>query len=123
MIDVELLLARVSNLDPQDLQHWVAMAWVRPETGSNGYLFEEIDVARVALIHDLTEHMRVGEDALPIVLSLLDQLYDARRRMREIAEALAEVASEELRTDLIRYLAERTVNASDRDAVGKKRFE
>jgi chaperone modulatory protein CbpM len=106
MIDVERLLARVSILDPKDLDRWVAMAWVRPEIGDRGYLFQEIDVARVALIRDLIDGMRVGEEALPLVLSLLDQLYDARRRMREIGAALAELAPEELRLELLRRLAQ-----------------
>ena len=114
MIDVERIFARVPNLDPQDLERWVAMAWVRPAIGDHGYLFEEVDVARITLIRDLTGTMRVGDDALPLVLSLLDQLYDARRRMREIGAALAEVASEELRRDLAKHLADKTPGAVDR---------
>lgn len=108
MIDVELLFARVSKLDPRDLERWVAMAWVRPETGDNGWLFHEIDVARVALIRELVDEMHVSEDALPIVLSLLDQLYDARRRIREVGEALADVAPEELRVTLLSHLTNLT---------------
>ncbi len=106
MIDAERLLARVANLRPDALDHWVAMAWVRPEVGERGTLFREIDVARVTLIRDLTDGMRVGEDVLPLVLSLLDQLYDARRRMRELGEALAATAPVELRLAMVRHLTE-----------------
>ena len=40
------------------------------------------------LIVELREQMQVNDEALPIVLSLLDQLYEARRRMRRVRDAL-----------------------------------
>lgn len=121
MIDVELLFARVSRLDPRDLDRWVSMAWVRPEAGGEGYLFHEIDVARVALIRELTDDMQVGEEALPIVLSLLDQLYDARRRIREVGQALADVAPEDLRFALLRRLTDRAPGRDDRSDPERRR--
>ena len=121
MIDVELLFARVSRLDPRDLDRWVSMAWVRPEAGGEGYLFHEIDVARVALIRELTDDMQVGEEALPIVLSLLDQLYDARRRIREVGQALADVAPEDLRFALLRRLIKRAPGRDDRSDPERRR--
>ena len=120
MIDAERLFARVSNLHPDALDRWVARAWVRPEVGERGYLFQEIDVARVTLIRDLTEGMRVGEEVLPLVLSLLDQLYDTRRRMRELGEALAATAPEELRLALLRHLSEPPADRDGHD--GSRRF-
>jgi chaperone modulatory protein CbpM len=123
MIDVELLFARFSSLDPKALDRWISMAWVRPEIGAQGYLFREIDVARVALIRDLTDGMRVEEDTLPLVLSLLDQLYDARRRHRELGDAIAELASEELQIALRRHLVGRTSGPSDGDKPPAARFE
>lgn len=123
MIDVGLLFARVPNLNAKELDRWVSMAWVRPEIGAQGYLFREIDVARVALIRDLTEGMRVEEETLPLVLSLLDQLYDARRRHRELGEAIVKLASEELQIALLRHLAGRTSALSDGDEPPAARFE
>jgi chaperone modulatory protein CbpM len=52
--------------------------------------FRRIDVARAQLIWELRSDMQVNEEALPIVLSLLDQLYDLRRQLRAISEAFAE---------------------------------
>lgn len=49
--------------------------------------------------------MRIDEEALPVVLSLLDQLYDQRRPMRELGAALQLVAPDELRLSLARHLA------------------
>ena len=123
MIDVERLFARVSDLHPDALERWVTMAWVRPEVGDRGYLFQEIDVARVTLIRDLTDGMRVGEEVLPLVLSLLDQLYDARRRMREVGDALAAVAPDELRLALLKHLAGPQPDRDGRDGSREPRSE
>ena len=87
MIDIELLVAQVSGLRRQDLEHWIDNRWVRPDGPPGRYSFQEIDVARVRLIRELRYEMEVDEHALPIVLSLLDQLYDLRRRIRELSEA------------------------------------
>ncbi|MBV8912872.1 MAG: hypothetical protein JOZ05_07530, partial [Acetobacteraceae bacterium] len=46
-------------------------------------------------ILDLQE-MEVGEGAMPVVLSLLDQLHETRRQMRRLVEALDAGTTEEV---------------------------
>ena len=84
MISVQVLLTQVPGLPPEDLDRWIANAWVRPQGGPDGYAFGEIDVARVRLIRELRDDMDVNEAALPVVLLLLDQLYDLRRQLLEM---------------------------------------
>lgn len=105
MIDLELLSARMSKLNARDLERWILNTWVRPETDDGRYLFCEIDVARVRLIQELSDDLQVSEEALPIVLLLLDQLYDTRRRIREVGDALAAIAPEDLQRRLLEQLA------------------
>ncbi|PKU23012.1 chaperone modulator CbpM [Telmatospirillum siberiense] len=105
MITIDLLVAQLSGLRRQDLDRWISNAWVRPDGNAGTYVFREIDVARVRLIQELRDEMRINEEALPVVLSLLDQLYDQRRRMRELSAALQRVAPDELRLNLARHLA------------------
>ena len=62
--------------------------------GAGGWLFHEIDVARVRLIVELRDELGLDEEAMPTVLSLLDQLYEARRQMRALRQALAAVPAE-----------------------------
>ncbi len=100
MITVETLCIEVVGLTPTDLQRWIEQSWLRPDGGPEGYLFHDIDVARARLILELREQMQVGEEALPVVLSLLDQLYEARRRMRHVRDALERAAPPELRDEL-----------------------
>jgi chaperone modulatory protein CbpM len=105
MIDTDVLLGQIPGLDPRDLDRWISNAWVRPAGPNEGRLFREIDVARVRLIVELRDDMQVNEEALPIVLHLLDQLHDTRRRMRDVADALAQIAPEDVRRRMMRLLA------------------
>jgi chaperone modulatory protein CbpM len=84
MITLELLCARFTRLRVEDLQGWIAEGHVRPERAGDELVFTELDVERVRLILELREDMAVNEEALPVVLSLLDQLYALRRRLRAL---------------------------------------
>lgn len=104
MMTVETLCLQVGGLRPDQLQVWIDHAWVRPDGEPGSYLFHDIDVARVRLILELREQMQVGDESLPVVLSLLDQLYEARRRMRRVRAALDQVTPAELRQEVLRLL-------------------
>ncbi|MEA2738478.1 MAG: chaperone modulatory protein CbpM, partial [Acetobacteraceae bacterium] len=52
------------------------------------WVFQEIDVARVRLIRDFSTTMEVPEETMPLVLSLLDQVYTLRGQMRAVARAV-----------------------------------
>lgn len=105
MIGIEVLVAEVSGVGRQDVERWIGFGWVRPDGAPGQYVFHEVDVARVRLIQNLHVEMEVNEDTLPLVLSLLDQVYDLRRRMRQIGAALDQGATEDARQSLIRHLA------------------
>jgi chaperone modulatory protein CbpM len=81
MISQQRLLAQLPRLPQQDLERWIDFEWVRADGLPGRYLFQEIDVARVRLILELRDELEVNEAALPVVLLLLDQLYDLRRQM------------------------------------------
>jgi chaperone modulatory protein CbpM len=106
-ITIDVLLTQVSGLQREDLEHWIANQWVRPEDAEGGgdYVFHAIDVARVRLIQELHHDLAINEEVLTVVLSLLDQLYDQRRRLRALTDAIAAVVSEDVRRDLAQYLA------------------
>jgi chaperone modulatory protein CbpM len=88
MITLDMLCARFTTLDPGDLRRWIAEGHVRPERAADTLVFQDIDVERVRLILDLRETLAVNEDALPVVLSLLDQVYALRRQLRRAGLAL-----------------------------------
>ncbi len=86
MIGIEALTDRISGLTRVDLARWIENDWVRPEGKPEAWQFQEIDVARVRLICELRFDLLIGEDALPVVLLLLDQLYRLRRQVIALSE-------------------------------------
>jgi chaperone modulatory protein CbpM len=76
------------ELTQPELIAWVERGWVRPEAGGDDPIFHDIDIARVRLIHDLRSVMRVEDETIPIILSLLDQVYDLRAGLRVLLRAV-----------------------------------
>jgi chaperone modulatory protein CbpM len=107
MIGIEDLFTQIPGLERQDLERWISNDWVKAETSDGTLIFREIDVLRVKLIRDLRDDMEISEAELPVVLSLLDQLYDIRRQMRELSQAITETVPEDIRRTLLNRLAMR----------------
>lgn len=105
MISFEAVCQMV-RLEPFELEHWIAQRWVLPESEGSHYVFSEIDVARVRLIVELHRDLAVGEDAIVVVLRLLDQLYATRSQMRSLLRAL-EMLPEDHRAAVLRQFGER----------------
>jgi chaperone modulatory protein CbpM len=87
-MQITSVLALFGDVSETELSVWVARGWVRPEEADDGWAFREIDIARVRLIRDLRHDMAVGEEAMPVVLSLLDQVYELRGTVRTLVRAL-----------------------------------
>ena len=81
-------ILRIHRLQRIELQTWIEHRWVRPRSGAGGFEFDEADEARIALIRELRQEFLVDDDALEVVLPLLDQLYATRRVLRKIEAAL-----------------------------------
>ena len=105
MITIGDALRLVAGLEEQALRRWIAREWVRPVEWDGQPAFREIDVARIRLIASLRDQMEVSERAVPVVLSLLDQLHEQRRHMRRLCAALADAAPDEAVTDVLNRLA------------------
>jgi chaperone modulatory protein CbpM len=93
MMRITAVVAMFDGLEETDVLTWVERGWVRPQWGSTGDatgnptgdpIFEDIDIARVRLIHDLLFRMDLREDAIPLILGLLDQVYDLRAIVRTL---------------------------------------
>ncbi len=82
------VVARVRRVELRELRMWVREGWIRPAEGPGGPVFDELDVARIRLVCDLRKEMSLPGDAVPVVLSLLDQVHGLRRELRGLAEAV-----------------------------------
>lgn len=107
MITIDVLVSQTAGLNRADLELWVRNDWVKPEAVGEVLSFREIDVARVILIRELRDDLEVNDAALPIVLSLIDQLYDLRRHMRQLGEVMQDTVPGDLRTKVLQGLAAR----------------
>lgn len=87
-MQIAAVTALFADLGEAELVAWIERGWVLPEPGEGGWVFQEIDVARVRLIHDLRREMAVGEDSMTLVLSLLDQVYELRGRLKAVLRAV-----------------------------------
>ncbi|MCW3477317.1 chaperone modulator CbpM [Limobrevibacterium gyesilva] len=89
MMRLDAVVALFPDLDAVELSAWIERRWVRPDQASgNGWVFTEIDIARVRLVRDLRHEMDIAEDTIPLVLALMDQVYDLRRTLAAMARAI-----------------------------------
>jgi chaperone modulatory protein CbpM len=79
----------VRRIDRVELTQWIELGWVTPERQADAEpVFSDLDVARVCLICDLRHDLEVEEETMPLVLSLLDQVYALRRQMHVLTGAI-----------------------------------
>ena len=91
------------DIGASELTAWIEQHWVLPVEVDGDLVFDDSDVARVRLIAELRNDLGVNEDAIPVVLRLLDQVYGLRRALAELNEAiqaLPESAQDQLRAHL-----------------------
>jgi len=91
MIGFDELLARLRGLERRELVRWVENRWVLPEQHGETWVFHEVDVARVELIVEIRRDYAIDDEAMPVVLDLLDRLYATRVQLRGILQMIAEL--------------------------------
>jgi chaperone modulatory protein CbpM len=94
---------RQCRVERVDLVAWIEREWVLPARADGDYVFSETDLARIELICDLRRDLELDDEALSVILPLLDQVYGLRASLRRIGEAigaLPEPARLQLRDEL-----------------------
>jgi chaperone modulatory protein CbpM len=93
MISEKELCALIDALEAHVLRNWVDAGLVRA-MNRDPLQFDEADVVRVQLICELHYELAVEEEMLPLIVSLVDQLYGLRRSARAFNDAIAEEPEE-----------------------------
>jgi chaperone modulatory protein CbpM len=88
MIGLDELTRRFAALDSVELTRWIENRWILPDAEGGQWLFHEVDIARVELILEIRHEFAVDDEAMVVVLGLLDQLYSVRRQMRRLCDAI-----------------------------------
>lgn len=82
-------VVRGAGVSVAELRVWCEAGWVAPASGEAGPVYDELDMARVRLVCQLRDELGLDDEAIPVVLSLIDQLYGVRRELRALAHAVA----------------------------------
>lgn len=101
----EQLLRLVGGLDARHLRAWCVEGWVRPRPTATGLDYTEIDAARARLIHEMRQELALDAEAVPIVLSLIDQIHGLRQSLMRLARAI-EAEPPEVRRRIVGGLGE-----------------
>jgi chaperone modulatory protein CbpM len=88
MISFDDLVAAMPALQPGDLEAWIREEMVMPRQEAGTLLFTDMECARVRLICTLHYELEIDAGTLPVVLSLVDQLYDTRQRLLSLTAAV-----------------------------------
>ena len=95
----EVLKEMERKLDRPTLEDYITRQWIRPARKRSGWLFDEMDVARLRLICHLSQDIEVNEQGMDIALSLLDQLYQMRAHVKNLNHAITR-QPREVQTDI-----------------------
>lgn len=93
------ILTLCDKLTADRLERWMRDGWINPTQENTKTVFDDLDRARADLICHLVDDLDLQEDAMPVVLSLLDQVYSLRSEMRRLADAIA-AQPESVRTEI-----------------------
>ncbi|MDO5611617.1 MAG: hypothetical protein Q4G14_00050 [Paracoccus sp. (in: a-proteobacteria)] len=92
------VIAAVTDLTETRLVAFCRARLVQPvQSDSGARMYREADLARLQLVSDLAETYDLPEDALDMVMSLIDQLNTMRGDMRALMQAVA-AEPDEVRT-------------------------
>ncbi len=72
-------------IEAETIAIWIEAGWLAPDR-NGGNRLSEIDIARARLIHDLKKNIGVNDEAVPLILDLIDQLHGFRRAMRNMVK-------------------------------------
>jgi chaperone modulatory protein CbpM len=83
------LIAANRPMTEEDLEVWIREELIVAIREDTSFVFTERECARVRLIRTLRYELDVEHETLPVILSLLDQLYETRARLRALGAAVA----------------------------------
>lgn len=86
MIRIELVARTHPDLSLPLVEDWIARGWVEavPDEAT-GWLIADADIDRLRLLFELQCDLALDVDAMPVVLSLLDQVHALRQALVALA--------------------------------------
>lgn len=69
------------HLEQDVVEMFISEEWIKP-IDQEGPMFDHEDLARIELICELRNDLDVNDEAIPIILNLLDQIHLLRSALR-----------------------------------------
>lgn len=70
------------GIDEKTVYRYIEREWISPlDTVSENIRLDAEDLARIRLVHELQVDFGVNEEAIPIILHLVDQLHFIRNKI------------------------------------------
>jgi len=88
------VIAAVTSLTRKQLVSFVRAEIVVPLHSEAGPVFRRMDIARIELLCELCDEFDLKDDALSVVMSLVDQLHGVRAELRAVLTAIEGEESE-----------------------------
>lgn len=83
MVDRQQFLIR-ADIETQVLETWIEEEWLIPRREAGGEEFSDADIARAQLIRDLKSDIGANDEAVGVILHLIDQLHGLRGALRDV---------------------------------------
>lgn len=90
MTTLDDLLRQHGSLTTVHVERWVARGLLRPGGAADSWTFETVDVARTHLLVELTDDLGLDDEAVAVVIDLVDQVHTLRGQLDLIAKAIAD---------------------------------
>ena len=100
------LVAAEIGMSAEELTVWVERRWVLPSRSGTSLTFDDTDRARIRMILEFHRDLAIDEEAMPVVLDLLDRLHAARAQLRAVLEGVAELSETSKDTLMQRLMKE-----------------
>jgi chaperone modulatory protein CbpM len=86
---VEEIVEQIEALQRSDLDLWISEELISLQKDTEEEVFSDMECARIRLICTLHYELEIDAETLPVVLSLVDQLYQTRQRLLKLTAAVA----------------------------------
>jgi chaperone modulatory protein CbpM len=83
MVDRQQFLIR-ARIETHVLETWIEEEWLIPRREAGSEEFSDADLARAQLIRDLKSDIGVNDEAVGVILHLIDQLHGLRGALRDV---------------------------------------
>jgi chaperone modulatory protein CbpM len=86
-----------AGIDTQTVEFWLEQQWLLPEPTPAGPSFSDREIARARFIVDLKSTFQVNDEAIDVILHLVDQIHGLRYAIAQLRSGIPRRSAESSR--------------------------